>query len=92
MNALLLDTRNDKHYLGDTYLELAQATGRVSFDLEARTCTVQHSSHPHLAVYPTSRTLSWGESWTRDAMLHDMARDAVRYLCMKCGFKLYRAD
>lgn len=92
MQALLLDTRNDKHFVGNNYVELAVATGRVTFDLDARTCTVQHSSHPHLCVNPTSHTMSWSDSWGRDEMLKDMAKDAVAYLVRCCQFALYRLE
>lgn len=92
MKALLLDTRNDQHFVGNDYLDLAVATGRVAFDLDKRTCTVQHSANPHLVVNPTSTTLKWGDSWERDEMLRDMAKDAISYLCGKCGFVLYRSD
>lgn len=92
MRALLLDTRNDRHFVGDDYLDLATATGRVTFDLDKRTCTVQHSATPHLVVNPTSHTMEWGDSWGRDEMLKDMAKDAVSYLTRCCGFLLYRLD
>lgn len=86
---LLLDTRNDKHFTGEDAVDLATATGRVRFDLDARVCVIQHVDQPHLYVNPTSHTLTWGDDWKRDEMLRDMARDAIAYLCRNCGFTLF---
>lgn len=91
MRVLLIDTINDKHFVGDIYTDLAAATGRVTYDLEARTCTIQHSSHPHLVVNPISHVLSYGDSWGADELLREMAYDAIKYLCRNCGFVFYNA-
>jgi hypothetical protein len=80
MKALLLDTRNDKHYTGDTYAELIAHTPLVSLDIPGRCFRIQGVAHP----------FQYSNEYTADELVKEMSRDAVNFLCRNAGFVLYR--
>lgn len=87
---LLLNTKDQIHHKGETSLELAQACGRVKFDLTRRICYV-FLYDPRWAKNPPHELL-YGDSWGEEEMLLEMAQDAISYLCRNCGFELYSKD
>jgi hypothetical protein len=79
-SALLLDIRNDRHYTGDTRLELVQATGRVTFDLISRKARID------------GRVVSqYSDEYSADELLKEMARDVVKIFVTNYGFQLFIA-
>lgn len=75
---LLLDTRNDKYYVGNTYEELARATGRVTFDVAKRTVLIDGK-----------KILTFTLDWSPEEFLGEASGDTVEMLVKNYGFVVY---
>lgn len=77
----LLDTRNDKHYLGDTLAQALHASGAAVIDSDAFTVLVK--GRDRLAYTKSNYTLR--------EFYAISAEDAVRKLCRDYAYTLYRS-
>lgn len=79
---LLLDTRNDKHYVSTRTADLILSTGRVVFDLTGRRIEIDGR--------PDGVTI--GHDYDHRELIRELAARALRVLCRDYGFVLYRSD
>ena len=77
--ALLLDTRNQKYYRGDTRLELCEACPDVEFDFLNRQAIIKGKPD----------TFSFSCDYTDDELPREMSKRVVGKLCQDHGFILY---
>ena len=99
MKLLLLDTRNDKHYTGDTRADLIAAMvadGVLSIN---QTETISKAG-----IYPTKNTiataavkgystpiiLGFTDEFSVDELTKEINRGVIEQLCRSYGFKVYK--
>lgn len=78
---LLLDTRNDKHYVGPTTFDLVMATGRVVIDTTARRAFIDGQ--------PDS--VGFTDQYTHEELIREIAIQACHVLIRNHGFQLFHA-
>jgi len=78
---LLLDTRNDKHYTGDTKAELLLQTGMARIDLSQRKVFIKGVDNP----------LQYSDEYTQGELIQEGNRDALNFLCRNCGYVIFKS-
>lgn len=76
---ILLDTRNDRHFVGGSVADVVLTTGAITFDLSAR----------RVVIYGEPDTVSFSSDYTRDELLRELAGRALTVL-KRYGFQLFR--
>lgn len=79
---LLLDTRNDKHYVSTSTIDLVLSTGRVVFNIAGR----------RIEVDGRADGVTIGHDYDHRELIRELAARALRVLCRDHGFVLYRSD
>lgn len=79
---LLLDHRNDRHYTGETTVDLLRASGLISIDLDAR----------RAVILGKPDTVTFSTEYTQDDMVREACRRALQVLCSNHGFTLFRSE
>lgn len=80
MRLLLLDTRNDRHYVSDRVADLVTQTGQVWFNLSERRAVIKGS--------PDGVRI--GLDYSEEEMVRELATRALHVLLCDHGFILYR--
>jgi hypothetical protein len=76
---ILLDTRNDKHFVGGTLTDVVLTSGAVTFDLSAR----------RAVIYGQPDTVSFSNDYAHDELIREMALRALTVL-KRYDFQLFR--
>ena len=78
MTILLLDTRLDKHYLGETVAEVVSATGRVKINFDLRRVEIDGQQDG----------VSFAHDWSRDEFIREACSRALQLLRRR-GFAVF---
>ena len=78
MTILLLDTRLDKHYLGETVAEAVAATGRVKINFAMRRVEIDGQQD----------NVSFGHDYSHDQFVHEAYSRALQLLRRR-GFAVF---
>jgi hypothetical protein len=76
---ILLDTRNDKHFVGSTLTDVVLSSGAVTFDLSAR----------RAVIYGQLDTVSFSRAFTDKELVHELACRALTVL-KRYDFQLFK--
>jgi hypothetical protein len=78
---LFLDTRNDRHYVGPTTVDLVLATGRVLIDTKARCALIDGQPDG----------VSFADHYTYEELVREIAIRAAHVLVRDYGFQLFHS-
>lgn len=78
MTILLLDTRLDRHYLGETVIEVVAATGRVKINFVLRCVEIDGQQDG----------VSFGHDYSHDQFIHEAYSRALQLLRRR-GFAVF---
>lgn len=78
MTILLLDTRLDRHYMGETVAEVVAATGRVKINLNLRRVEIDGQQD----------TVSFGRNYSYDELIREANSRALELLRRR-GFAVF---
>lgn len=78
MTILLLDTRLDKHYLGETVAEVVAATGRVKINVDLRRVEIDGQQD----------TVSFGRDYSYDELIREAYSRGLQLLRRR-GFAVF---
>lgn len=76
---LLLDNRNDKHYVGETLADLLANSDAVRFDLQARRAVINGKLD----------TVSIGRDYTDEELARELRQRALYVLQNRYGWTLF---
>ena len=84
-NYLLYDPFLGHSHFGNTKAEAVQASSTAKCDLDTRVLTVKAPGYREI-------TVDYGDSWTRGELLKDMHNEALKILCQRLNWRIYRLE